>query len=276
VAFFLNLGFTVVEVAGGVATSSVAVLSDAVHDLGDCLVLGAAWYLQRIALRGRDAQYSYGYGRFSMLGGWMAAIVLIAGSVWMLATALPRLSSPGTPHANGMMALAVFGIVMNGLAAWRLHAGRSLNERGARLHLLEDLLGWAAVLVGGALIRITGWAVIDPLLSIGISLFILLNAVRTLRTGTGILMQAQPDASEAQRITTALRAIPYVLDVHDQHVWSLDGSYTVLTVHLVVDDLAQNAHLVRAHARSTLTGLGIDHATIELESTDEVCQLQHH
>lgn len=275
-AFFLNLAFTGVEIAGGAFTSSLAVLSDAVHDLGDCLVLGAAWYLQGIALRGRTDRYSYGYARFSMLGGWMASIVLIGGSAWMLANAVPRLNTPGSPYTPGMIALAIFGVLMNGLAAWRLRGGSGLSARGVRLHLLEDVLGWAAVLVGGVLIHYTGWTIIDPLLSIAISLYIVWNAVHLLRAGTGILMQARPDGAGEERIAEALRTLPNVRGVHDQHVWSLDGSYTVLTVHLVVDDLAAHAITVKRQARARLSELGIDHATIEMEEENEPCELLDH
>jgi cobalt-zinc-cadmium efflux system protein len=275
-AFLLNLVFTGVEAAGGVFTGSIAVLSDALHDLGDCLVLGTAWYLQRLASRGRDERYSYGYARFSMLGGWLAAAVLAAGSIAMLAVTLPRFRAPGEPHAIGMMALAVFGMVMNGLAVRQLK-GASLNERGARLHLMEDVMGWAAVLLGGALIWATGRTWIDPLLSVGISLYILYGALRTLRDGTAILMQSQPAAADAPAIDRALRALPNVVDVHDQHVWSLDGSYMVLTVHLVVDDLsAAGRNGVKQRARDLLAAMHIDHATIELEITGEECSLRHH
>ncbi|MBK7268438.1 MAG: cation transporter [Flavobacteriales bacterium] len=276
-AFFLNLTFTLVELAGGLWTNSFAVLSDALHDLGDCLVLGTAWYLQRVALKGRDAHYSYGYARYSMLGGWGSAMVLLLGAMLVFGAAIPRLLHPPLPHTQGMMALAVFGLVMNGAAAWMLHRGSSLNERGAYLHLLEDVLGWAAVLVGAVAMYFTGWAVIDPLLSMAISAFIAVNALRTLRTGTGILMQRLPEHVDAERIRTALTALPHVRDVHDQHAWSLDGNYVVLTVHLVVDTTdADLLRGVKEQARHALHHQGVQHATIEIEQPDEVCELQHH
>lgn len=276
-AFLINAAFTVVEAAGGWWTHSIAVLTDALHDLGDCLVLGLAWYLQRLAARGRDGAYTYGYGRYAMLGGWASAWVLIAGSLVVTAGALPRLFAPTLPHADGMALIAVFGLVMNGLAAWQLHGHGSLNERGAYLHLLEDVLGWAAVLVGALVIRFTGWAIIDPLLSIGIAALILVNAFRMLRQGTAILMQRGPDRIDATAVRAALLALPGVHDVHDQHAWSLDGNYTVLTVHLVVDagDL-HAAQRVKAAARHALHHLDVQHATIEIELPGEPCELLHH
>ena len=276
-AFFLNLGFTVVEVVGGLWTNSVAVLTDAVHDLGDCLVLGAAWYLQGLARRGRDARYSYGYARYSMLGGWFTALILIVGAVFMFTVSIPRLFDPVVPHTTGMMGIAVFGLLMNGLAAWRLHGGTTLKERGAYLHLLEDVLGWAAVLTGEVIIHFTGWAAVDPLMSMAISIYILVNAVRTLRRGTGILMQGIPPGIDLDAVRSRLLAIPHVQDLHDQHTWTLDGSFVVHTVHIVVGDVdLPQAQAINQEARTLLHSLGIHHATIELEWADEACGLKGH
>lgn len=276
-AFFLNLGFTAVEFIGGLWTDSMAVLSDAFHDLGDALVLGAAWYLSRYALRGRDTSYSYGYGRFSMLGGWLTGVMLAVGSVALMVMTLMRLDEPHTPHAMGMLALAVFGLLMNGLAAWRLHGGASLNERGAYLHLMEDVLGWTAVLIGAVALHFTGWTWIDPMLSLAINVFVLFNALRTLRRGTGILMQRLPEGFDEARVAAMLRAIPHVTGSHDQHAWTLDGTYVVLTVHLEVDSDDPRVHgRVKADARAGLQAMGVHHATIELERENEVCTLQHH
>jgi cobalt-zinc-cadmium efflux system protein len=276
-AFFINLAFTVVEVVGGWWTGSIAVLTDAMHDAGDCLVLGTAWWLQRVAMKGRDAHYSYGYGRYSMLGGWLTSMVLIGGAIAMMTVSVPELWTPHAPNALGMVAIALFGLVMNGFAAWKLHGGATLNERGAYLHLLEDVLGWAAVLTGGIVIHFTGWTIVDPILSIAISLFILINAIGTLRKGTGILMQEIPPGIDMQAVRTRLMAIPHVRDLHDQHTWTLDGSFIVHTVHIVVDGLDQRQALdIKCKAREELKALGIDHATIELESVGEECALTHH
>jgi cobalt-zinc-cadmium efflux system protein len=272
VAFFINLAFTLVEVAGGWWTGSIAVLTDALHDAGDCLVLGTAWYLQRVAMKGRDSHYSYGYGRYSMLGGWLTSVVLVVGALAMLVITVPKLWAPQLPHTEGMVLIALFGLLMNGLAAWKLHAGNTMNERGAYLHLLEDVLGWAAVLVGAIIIHLTGWAIVDPLLSVGISLFILFNAMGTLRKGTGILMQQIPPGIDAEAIRDRLLAIPQVTDLHDQHTWTLDGSFVVHTVHVVVGQVdLPRALAIKAQARRTLQELGIHHATIELEWDEEDC-----
>lgn len=277
IAFFFNLAFTLVELAGGLWTQSLAVLSDAFHDLGDALVLGAAWYLSTLAVRGRDGKYSYGYGRYGMLGGWLTSLVLAIGSLVLMGFTLARINSVHQPHAEGMILLALFGLAMNGIAAWKLHGGASLNERGAFLHLMEDVLGWAAVLAGALIIRYTGLGIVDPLLSIAINLYVFFNAVRALRKGTGILMQRLPEGFDEHGVTEALRALPHVVGVHDQHAWTLDGMYIVLTVHLVVDtgDPAERAALTST-ARHMLASMGVHHATIELEQPQDACALQHH
>lgn len=273
----LNLAFTLVEILGAWWTHSVSVLGGALHDLGDSLVLGAAWYLQHVAARGRDDRYSYGYGRYSMLGGWSASIVLGAGSIVIIAITLPRFLQPVEVHPEGMMIIAGFGLLMNLVAMLTLRSEGSLNERSARLHLLEDVLGWAAVLVGGTILRFTGLAWIDPLLSIAIAALILFNAFRMLREGTGILMQRLPGDVDMDAVRAELLELPHVVDLHDQHAWTLDGHYTVLTVHLVVDagELERMVE-VKQRARAALDRLGVQHATIEIETPKEVCALQHH
>lgn len=264
------------ELVGGFWTGSVAVLTDAVHDAGDSIVLGAAWYLQVLATRDRDARYSYGYGRYSMLGGWFTSLVLIASALFMFAFSVTRLWEPVLPNAKGMVVLGIFGVALNGYAAWRLHRGSSLNERGAYLHLMEDVLGWIAVLVGAVVIHFTGLAIIDPLLSMAIGIFILVNAFGTLRKGTAILMQQVPAEIDMGAVDNALLGIPGVLGVHDQHIWSLDGNYTILTAHLVVDRaLAQRHASIKQQARNELSELGIHHVTLELESEGEECTLSH-
>ncbi|MBP6312531.1 MAG: cation transporter [Flavobacteriales bacterium] len=276
-AFFINLAFTIFEAVGGWYTNSIAVITDALHDAGDCLVLGAAWWLQRVAMKGRDDRYSYGYGRYSMLGGWLTALVLIAGALGMLFFSIPRLWATELPNTQGMIGIAIFGLAMNGFAAWKLHGGETLNERGAYLHLLEDVLGWAAVLVGAVIMYFTGLAFIDPLLSIGISLFILYNAFGTLRKGTAILMQAQPHRIHAVELEAELKQIPGVAELHDQHTWTLDGSFMIHTVHIVLGDVdATRASEIKILARNKLKALGIHHATIELEWPGEQCSMEEY
>jgi cobalt-zinc-cadmium efflux system protein len=266
-ALVLNTSFFVIELLGGLHTHSTAILSDALHDFGDTLALGFALYAQRLALRPADGRYSYGYGRFSLLGALVTTLVLVLGSFIILREAVPHLWSPPPVKTEGVFALAVLGVVVNGLAALQLRKGQSLNERVAALHLFEDVLGWMAVLVGAALMWAFGWRWIDPLLAVLIAGYILASALRNLWKTLRVLLQAVPEQIDGELIRRALTALPQVAAVCDLHLWSLDGEYVVATVHLVLrHDLSlSEAAACRAHLRNRLQELGVDHCTIELE-----------
>jgi len=272
-AFFLNLFFTVIELIGGFFTNSIAIISDAVHDFGDSLSLGLAWYFQKLSKKGSTKQYSYGYKRFSLLGAIINCIVLVVGSIYILSEAIPRLFSPQETNAKGMFLLAVFGIVINGFAVLRTRKGKSINERVVSLHLLEDVLGWAAVLVGSAVMYFTGWTIIDPVLSLLIACFVLYNVFKNIKLVLPILLQGTPAEVEQEHIIDRLKAIAYIADIHDLHIWSLDESYNVLTVHIVLDEVLPMENLItlKTQIRSALKEKKIQHATIELEMPNEEC-----
>lgn len=276
VAFFLNLSFTVVELIGGVFTNSVAILSDAVHDFGDSLSLGLAWYFQRLSQKGSTGQYTYGYKRFSLLGAIVNSAVLMAGSAYILSEAIPRIFAPQPTNEAGMFALAVVGIFANGAAALRTRKGRSLNERAVSLHLLEDVLGWAAVLVGSVVMRFTGLTIIDPILSVGIACFVLVNVLRNIRQVLRILLQGTPADLDPAHIARVLEEMDEVRGVHDLHIWSLDEAYRVLTVHVALARALPAAELagLKARIRDALGQEGIQHATIEIEAPDEACAFE--
>lgn len=273
VAFFLNLGFTIVEIVGGIMTNSVAILSDALHDLGDSLSLGLAWYFQKISANKRDATFSYGYKRFSILGALINSIILVVGAVFILAKAIPRLFDPVAPDAKGMMLIAVFGIMVNGAAVFRLKSGTSLNERVVYLHLVEDVLGWVAVLIGSIVMYFFDWPIIDPLLSIGISIFILINVYKNLKESVKIILQATPDEVDMDLLKTKLLFFQEIEDIHDTRLWSLDGSDHVLTIHVVLtNDLSlEQLYPLKRKIRKQLHELKIEHVTIEFERKGEVC-----
>ena len=178
IAFFLNLGFTIVEIIGGLYTNSLAILSDALHDLGDSLSLGLSWYFQRLSKKGSTKKFSYGYKRFSLLGAIINSIVLVVGSIFILSKAIPELFNPEETNAQGMLYLAILGVVVNGAAVFKLRKGKSLNEKVVSLHLLEDVLGWVAVLIGSIVMIYFDLPFVDPLLSILISIFVLYNVYR--------------------------------------------------------------------------------------------------
>ncbi len=275
-AFFLNLFFTIIEIAGGLLTNSVAILSDAVHDLGDSFSLGLSWYFQKVAKRPRTKEYTYGYKRFSLLGAIINSVVLLAGSVVILAHAIPRLFNPQQPDVKGMLLLAVLGVFMNGLAVYRLHKGSSINERVVSLHLLEDVLGWIAVLVGAGIMYFVDAPFIDPLLSIAISLFILFNVYRNIRKSLHIVLQGSPGTVDLEKVKQSILKNDEVQGVHDLHAWSIDGEYNVLTIHVVLHAPQPMEELLRLKLifRDALLKLGVQHCTIEFEVPGEDCDME--
>jgi len=274
-AFWLNLGFAAFEIVGGLLTGSFAVLSDAVHDLGDSVSLGLSWYLARVSLHTEDARYSYGYRRFALLGALINTVVLIVGSGLVLWRAVPTLWSPGEPYAAGMAGMAVVGIVANGIAVLRLRREHSLNARTAALHLLEDVLGWLAVLVVSGVLTIWDVPILDPILSILISLYVLYHAVAGLVKTMRVFLQHVPEDVDLLRVEQALRALDGVCDVHHCHAWSLDGDHDVFSGHVVVGANAtrDQALDIKHRAKHVVASQGFDHVTIELEYGSTDCSM---
>lgn len=276
VAFFLNLGFTIIEVIGGLLTNSVAILSDALHDLGDSLSLGLSWYFQKLSGKGRDKTFSYGYSRFSLIGAVINSAVLLAGSGVIIYEAIPRLFAPEQPDAQGMMLLAVVGIIFNGAAVLKLRKGTSINEEAVSLHLLEDVLGWVAVLVGAIIMNFYNAPIIDPILSLLIAVYILYNVFKNIKKSFRIILQGTPSGVKIDKLLQQIKKKPAVRDIHDYHLWTMDGEYYIFTAHLVVnsdqnlEDLAE----IKQHVRTLLKSFNIEHATIEFETEDETCGLE--
>ena len=276
VAFFLNLSFTIIEIIGGLYTNSLAILSDALHDLGDSLSLGLSWYFQKLSKKGRTKTFSYGYKRFSLLGAVINSIVLVAGSIFILSKAIPELFDPEETNVQGMLYLSILGIVVNGAAVLKLRKGESLNEKVVSLHLLEDVLGWVAVLIGSIIMMFTDAPFIDPLLSVLISLFVLYNVYKNLRKSMLVILQGIPEEISIDHIRQKLKDMPEVIDIHDCHAWSMDGQYNILTIHLQLDKdyrLSEQAEL-KDTVRSKLKDESINHITIEFEGQDENCELE--
>ncbi len=273
-AFFLNVGFTIIEFIGGWLTNSTAIMADAVHDLGDSLSIGLAWLLSRLGAKPANENYSYGYRRFSLLGSLINCIVLIVGSAWILSEAVPRLQNPEMPLTEGMFGMAIFGILVNGLAAYKLSKGKSLNERVLNWHLLEDVLGWVAVLIVSIVLMFVDWPILDPILSIVFTLFIALNVIRNLWKTLRLFMQAVPDRELRQQVQTLLSDLNDVNDVHHLHLWSLDGEHHVLTVHLVIEKSLDSAGQLKLKQKiaEALQPYDFEHTTIEFEFFNEVCR----
>ncbi len=274
IAFFLNFFFTIIEFVGGFLTNSVAIMSDALHDLGDSFSLGLAWYLEKLSARKRTAQFSYGYKRFSLLGAFVNATVLFVGSIFILTEAIPRLMSPEAANAQGMLLLAIFGIVVNGFAVYKTSKGKTMNEQVISLHLLEDVLGWAAVFVISIVMIFTEISILDPILSILITFYILWGVLKNLKSTVLLFLQAVPKDLNAQTIDRELKRDSLVRGVHDTHIWSLDGEKHILSTHVVISKSASKKDLekIKCDLRQKLKKLGVEHSTLELEFEGESCE----
>lgn len=267
VAFWLNTGFALLELVGGFYTNSVAIMSDALHDFGDSLSLGLAYYLQKKSEKGKDKVYTYGYKRFSLLGAFITSIVLVVGSVFILSEAVQRLAEPQQPDTYGMMILAVIGIGVNGAAMFRLKKGTSISEKAVSLHFLEDVLGWVAVLIGAIVMTFVNIPILDPLLSVGIALFILINVYKNIRSVLKIILQAVPEHLSETEIKKQLSEFAEIREIHDIHSWSMDGEYNVVTFHAVLLENKSQLELeaLKSRIKTKLREADIHHITIEFE-----------
>ncbi len=274
-AFVLNTSFAILEIFGGLWTNSMAILSDAVHDLGDSVALGAAWFLEGYARKGGDRRFSYGYRRFSLLGAWTNTTVLVVGSVIVLTKSIPRLFAPEPPNAAGMLLFAVIGVAANGAAAWRLRGRESLNTKVAAWHLIEDVLGWAAVLVVSVTLLFIDLPILDPALSIAITGYVLLNVLRNLRRTLLLFLQAVPEDIDLGELERRFGALAHVCSTHHMHVWSMDGEHHVLTTHVVVDRQATQEDIarLRGDVARLCEEYRFAHTTVEIEWDDEECRM---
>lgn len=275
-AFFLNLGFTIIEIIGGLITNSVAILSDAIHDFGDSISLGLAWYLQKVSKKGSDHKYSYGYRRFSLLGAIINSVVLLVGSFFILSETIPRIIHPQEPDLRGMFILAILGIIVNGAAVFRLRKGISLNEKVVSLHLWEDVLGWIAILIGSVIMYFFNVPVIDPILSVLITIYILIHVFRNIKASMRIILQGTPEEIDIDDIKKELLIFVEVNDVHDLHLWSIDGNYHVVTTHVILKEALTMDQLatLKTKIREKLEQLNVHHVTIEFETADETCCME--
>ena len=267
-AFLLNLLFAAFELFGGIFTGSVAILSDALHDLGDAAGIGFSYFLERKSRNQPDDTHTYGYARYSVLGGLITTVILLAGSFVVIYNAILRLLNPTPIDYNGMLIFAVVGVAVNLAAALFTRHGESLNQRAVNLHMMEDVLGWAVVLAGAAVMRFTDWVFLDPLMSIGVAVFILIHALGNLKEILDLFLEKIPDGISVEALTAHLTALSGVVSVHHIHIRSLDGSRHYATLHAVVDG---DPAAVKAAIRAELARYGITHATIETEAVGEEC-----
>lgn len=266
-AVFLNVSFTIIEIVGGLLTNSLAILSDALHDLGDSVALITSLIAEKKAKKPADLKRTYGYQRLSLFSAVFTAIILIAGSFFIISEAIPRLFNPKTPNATGMMIIAIIGILANGVGMLKLRTGRSQSEKIISWHLLEDVLGWVAIFIGGVVIYFWDFPIIDPILTLGITAFVLWGVTRNLRDTLNIFMQGVPENIEVNEVKEELKKLKGVLGAHDIHIWSLEGETNIFSGHVVVEDeILNNPERTREEIKKVLSRHHIEHSTIEMES----------
>jgi len=267
-AFLLNLGFSIFEFIGGILTNSVAIMSDAVHDIGDSLSIGISYFLEKKSKRRPDKKYTFGYTRYSILGGLITTIILIIGSSLMIYNSIIRIFNPVDINYNGMIIFAVFGAFVNFMAAYLTRKGDSINQKTVNLHMLEDVLGWLVVLIGAIIMKFTDIRIIDPILSILVAIFIFITALKTLKEILDLFLEKTN--LDVDEIISHLKEIDKVYDVHHIHIWSIDGINNYATMHIVTDE---DSVKIKELVREELKEHNIVHTTIELESKDEVCDV---
>lgn len=268
IAFILNLSFSIFEFVGGIFTGSVAIMSDAIHDIGDAASIGVSYFLERISKRQPDGKYNYGYARFSVLGGLFTTLVLLVGSVLVIYKAIERLFNPQPINYNGMIIFAVIGVAVNLGAAFFTRQSDSINQKAVNLHMLEDVLGWITVLIGAVVMRFSDLYFLDSLLSVGVAAFIIINAAKSLKEIVDIFLEKTPDGFDIEEIREHILEIEGVIDAHHIHIRSIDGNSVHATMHIVTD---RSPDEIKKAVKSELAEHGICHSTLELESEDEDC-----
>ena len=268
IAFILNLSFSIFEFVGGIFTGSVAILSDAIHDIGDAMSIGVSYFLERKSKKQPDKTYTYGYARFSVIGSVITTLILLFGSIAVIYNAIIRIINPVEINYDGMIIFAVVGVVVNFCAAYFTREGDSLNQKAVNLHMLEDVLGWVVVLIGAIIMRFTDISVIDSIMSIAVALFILINATKNLKEVLDLFLEKIPNNICIDEIKEHIMHLDGVIDVHHIHIWSMDGFHNYATMHIVTDD---DSHYIKHIIRDELKEHGIEHVTLELEKSDENC-----
>ena len=268
IAFILNLFFSLFELFGGIFTGSIAILTDSLHDLGDSLSIGLSYFLEKKSKKKPDYKYTYGYIRFSVMGSIITTLILLIGSIVVIYASIKRIINPVNINYNGMIIIAIFGVIINLIATYYTRKGDSLNQKSVNLHMLEDVLGWIVVLIGSILIKFTNISIIDPILSLLVALFILINACKNMKEIIDLFLEKIPSNININEIKKHLKEIKGVNDIHHIHIRSIDGFNNYATLHVVVNKYSKE---IKDKVKKELSEFNINHSTIELELIDEKC-----
>ena len=267
IAFILNISFSAFELFGGLLTNSVAILSDSLHDLGDAISIGISYFMERKSKKKADNKYTYGYIRYSVLGGVITTTILLVGSILVIISAIRRLIKPVEINYSGMIIIAIIGVVLNFIAAYVTKDGDSINQKSVNLHMLEDVLGWIVVLIGAIIMNFTDIKILDSIMSVGVAIFILIHSLENLKDVVDLFLEKTPKDVDIEELRNHLLKIKDVIDIHHIHVWSIDGFNNYATMHIV--SKAKDISSVKKKIREELSEHNICHAILETE--DEAC-----
>ena len=268
IAFILNLSFSIFELIGGLFTGSIAITSDSIHDLCDAFSILISFFLEKKSKKKADLKYTYGYVRYSVIGGIITSTILLIGSIFVIHEAIKRLINPVKINYNGMIIFAIIGVIINLIATIATKEGDSLNQRSVNLHMLEDVLGWIIVLIGSICMYFTNITYIDSILSIIVSIFILVSAFKNIKIIIYLFLEKTPKNINIEEVKKHLLSINGVSDVHHIHVRSIDGFNTFITLHVVLDNYDSK---IKQQIKDDLNHYGISHSTIEIELKNELC-----
>lgn len=263
--FFMNLAFNIIVIVGGLATNSMAILADCIHDMSDTISIALAWLLEKVAQKDSTDNYSYGYQRFSILGAVIISVFVIIMAFVILQEAIPRLFAPEGVDANGMLLVAIVGIVFKSVSVYRLHEGETFNEKAILFHQLGDVFEWIAILILSLVLMIwDGAPYLDPFVSIGIALWLIFNLGRNLYKSVEVLLQKTPDNFDVDEFKTQILSIEGVKNIEDFHIWSLDGIDSVMTLKVNVD-FEKNVEDIKHEIYSISNKYHVVDITIELD-----------
>ena len=263
--FFMNLAFNIIVIVGGLATNSMAILADCIHDLSDTISIALAWALEHVAQKDSTDKYSYGYQRFSILGAVIISVFVIIMALIILQEAIPRLFSPEGVDANGMLLVAIVGIIFKSISVYRLHEGETFNEKAILLHQLGDVFEWVAILILSLVLMFwDGAPYLDPFVSIGIALWLIFNLGRNLYKSVEVLLQKTPDNFDVGEFKTEILRIEGVKNIDDFHIWSLDGIDSVMTLKVNVD-FGKDVEVIKKEIYNISNKYHVVDITIELD-----------
>ena len=263
--FFMNLAFNIIVIIGAIATNSMAILADFIHDASDTISIAIAWILEKVSQKDSSDNYSYGYQRFSILGAVIISVFVIFMAFVILSEAIPRLFAPEGVDAGGMLLVAIIGLVFKFLSVYRLHGGETFNEKAIFFHQLGDIFEWLTILVL-SIILILGVDVpyLDALVSIGIAFWLIFNLGRNLYKAVEVLLQKTPDNFDVDEFKQSIEAIDGVNEIDDFHIWSLDGIDSVMTLKVDVD-FGKNVNDIKREIYAISNKYHVVDITIELE-----------